>query len=119
MARIALLSCKKIKDVTCVGCMKCFKAIKLREGEFRRYKDEEIEVVCLADCGDCPGLVVPKVGLILDVGKVYEREIDVIYLGSCIVGATQTAECPIDLDELKVRLEGKFGKPVIIGTHPW
>ncbi len=119
MAQIVILSCKKIKDITCVSCMKCFKAMKQRVGEFSRYKDEELHVVAMGDCGDCPGLVMPKLGLIMDLSKVYEQEIDVVHLGTCIVKATQTAACPINLDELKKKLEAKFEKPVVIGTHPW
>ncbi|RJX17804.1 MAG: CGGC domain-containing protein [Desulforudis sp.] len=119
MARIVILSCKKIKDVTCVSCMKCFKGIKERAGEFARYGDEEIEIVAMGNCGDCPGLVMPKMGLIMDLAKVYEREVDVIHFGTCMVRATGTAKCPINLNELKVKLEAKFEKSVVIGTHPW
>ncbi|MBO8127600.1 MAG: CGGC domain-containing protein [Peptococcaceae bacterium] len=119
MARIVILSCKKIKDVTCVSCMKCFKAIKERAGEFGRYSNEEIDIVAMGDCGDCPGLVMPKVGLIVDLSKAYDRPIDYIHLGSCIKKAVGTAKCPIDLTAISKTIEEKTGIPVIIGTHPW
>lgn len=119
MARIVIISCKKIKDVTCVSCMKCFKAMKEKVGEFARYENEDIEVVAMGDCGDCPGLVMPKVGLIHDLAGAYGREIDVIHLGTCIVRATATAACPIKTDDLAAKIRGKFEKEVVIGTHPW
>lgn len=119
MARIIIISCKKIKDVTCVSCMKCFKAIQERQGEFARYRNEELDIVAMGDCGDCPGLVLPKVVLISDLAKVYDRDFDVIHLGACIVKATSTAKCPIDLNDLAAKLKAKFGKEVVIGTHPW
>ncbi|MFZ5898908.1 MAG: CGGC domain-containing protein [Bacillota bacterium] len=119
MARIIIVSCKKIKDVTCVSCMKCFKAMRERQGEFARYRDEDLDVVAMGDCGDCPGLVLPKVALISDLAKVYDRDFDVIHLGACMVKATSTAKCPIDLQELSAKLKAKFGKEVVVGTHPW
>jgi predicted metal-binding protein len=33
--------------------------------------------------------------------------------------ATQTAKCPIDLDDIKKKIETKFNKEVIFGTHPY
>lgn len=119
MARIVIVSCKKIKDVTCVSCIKCFKAIQERQGEFARYQGQEIDVVAMGDCGDCPGLVVPKVALISDPAKAYGRDFDVIHVGACIVKAATTAKCPIDVEDLAKKLQAKFGKEVVVGTHPW
>lgn len=119
MARLVIISCKKIKDVTCISCMRCFRAMKEKVGEFERYKDQEIEVVAMGDCGDCPGLVMPKLALIFELAKVYDREVDVVHLGTCIVRATGTAGCPVKLEELAGKIYGKFGKEVVVGTHPW
>lgn len=119
MARIVILSCKKIRDITCVSCIKCFKAVAERAGEFERFKDEPLEIVGMGDCGDCPGLVMPKLGIISDIAKAYGRDFDVVYLGTCIVKASTTAKCPINPEELAQKIKGKFGKEVIIGTHPW
>ena len=33
--------------------------------------------------------------------------------------AMETAECPIDFDDLKVTLEAKFGVQVVLGTHSY
>lgn len=39
---IAILSCKNIKDETCIGCHRCLMAFDKREGEFERYKGPEL-----------------------------------------------------------------------------
>jgi predicted metal-binding protein len=119
MAGIVIISCEKIKDVSCVSCMKCFKSIREKAGEFARYENQEIDVVAMGGCGGCPGLVMPKLALVHDLAGVYSREIDVIHLGTCVVKATTTAGCPIKIDDLVAKIGGKFNKEVVIGTHPW
>jgi predicted metal-binding protein len=115
MAKIAVLYCKKIKDASCIACSKCYKAMELKDGEFGQH--DEIQLVAMTDCGDCPGLVVPKVKLLKEITKNLDREVEVIHLGTCMKLAMETAECPIDYDTLKLILEEKFGVQVILGTH--
>lgn len=117
MAKIIILSCKKIRDIHCVSCIKCFKAMKEREGEFERYKDEDIEIVAMGDCGDCPGLAMPKLALISDLVKQYGQDFDTVHIGTCIVKAGATAACPINIDHLKEMIEKKMNKKVVVGTH--
>ncbi len=61
MVRVVLVSCKRIHNPLCIACEKCLKAISTREGEFARFKDDELELVSIGNCGDCPGLILPKV----------------------------------------------------------
>jgi predicted metal-binding protein len=117
MARIAVIYCKKIKDYSCIACAKCYKGMAEKNGEFAQH--DEIELVAMTDCGDCPGLVVPRVKLLSEVTKSLDRPIDVIHLGTCVKLAMETAQCPIDFDELKIILEKKFGVKVVIGTHSY
>ncbi|MHC4445419.1 MAG: CGGC domain-containing protein [Planctomycetota bacterium] len=117
MPNIAILYCKRIKDHSCVGCAKCYKGIKEKNGEFAQH--DEIDLVAMTDCGDCPGLTVPRVKMLTDITKNMERPIDVIHLGTCIKAAMGTAQCPLDFDDLKVNLEKKFGCKVILGTHSY
>jgi len=42
-----------------------------------------------------------------------------IYFGACIMKATQTAKCPIDVEALTKKIETVFKKEVIQGTHPY
>ena len=117
MARIAILYCKRIKDHSCIACAKCFKGIEEKNAEFGRH--DEIELVAMTDCGDCPGLAVPRVKLLSEVTKNLGREIDTLHLGTCMKLAMETAQCPIDFDELKPVLESKFGIKVVLGTHAY
>ena len=117
MTKIAILYCKRIQDHSCIACVKCFKGMHEKNAEFARY--DEIELVAMTDCGDCPGLVVPRVKLLSELTKGLERPFDAIHLGTCVKLAMETAECPIDFDDLKVTLENKFGAEVILGTHSY
>lgn len=117
MARIAILYCKRIKDHSCIACAKCFKAIHEKSAEFRR--DDDVELVAMTDCGDCPGLVVPRVKLLSEVTKSLGREVEILHLGTCIKLAMETAQCPIDFDDLKPVIENKFGVKVVLGTHSY
>ena len=73
----------------------------------------------MTDCGDCPGLVVPRVKLIDEITKNMGRDIETLHLGTCIKLAMETAECPIDFDDLKVTLEKKLNVEVVLGTHAY
>ncbi len=118
--RIAILACKNIKGVSCVGgCLKCFKGMAEKAGEYERWKDYDIEVIGMDDCGGCPGVIIPKLKLMAEMGKLYDRNFDAVHLGTCVMTAAQTAQCPIDVVELKNIIEEKFKKEVIFGTHPY
>lgn len=117
MARIAIIYCKRVKDHSCIACAKCFKGIQEKAAEFGRH--DEVELVAMTDCGDCPGLVVPRVKLLKEVTKNLDREFDVIHFGTCIKMAMEPAACPIDFDDLKTTIEKKFDVPVILGTHAY
>lgn len=119
MTRIAILGCKRIQDQLCVACAKCLKGMSLREGEFSRYKDEEVELVALGNCGDCPGLIIPKIKLMKEITGVLDRDFDVIHLGTCVVKAKKTAQCPLDFEKLGILVRENFGKEVVVGTHPY
>ncbi len=117
MANIAILYCKKIKDHSCIGCAKCHKGMKEKNGEFAQH--DEINLVAMTDCGDCPGLSVPRVKILTEVAKNLERPIDVVHLGSCVKSAVGTSACPIDPGKLKAAVKEKFGCQLILGTHTY
>ena len=117
MANVAILYCKRIKDHSCIACAKCYKGMKEKNGEFARH--DEIELVAMTDCGDCPGLVVPRVKLLNEITRNLDRPIDVLHLGTCVKLAMETAECPIDFDDLELRLEKDLGYEVVLGTHSY
>ena len=117
MAKIAILYCKRIQDHSCVACAKCFKGIHEKNGEFANHDD--IELVAMTDCGDCPGLVVPRVKLLGELTKNLGREIEILHMGTCMKLAMETAQCPIDFGDLKITLEKKFSIKVVLGTHSY
>jgi predicted metal-binding protein len=88
-----------------------------KNGEFAQH--DSIELVAMTDCGDCPGLTVPRAKLLTELTKNIGRPVEAIHLGTCVKLAMETAQCPIDFDELKVTLENKFGVKVILGTHSY
>lgn len=116
MAKIGIITCKKIQDINCIGCIKCHMASAEKSGEFAAHQDN-IEVVFWTGCGDCPGLYMPKMLLVKDIADKLNRDFDVIHIGTCVEKAVKTAGCPIDLEVMKKTLEGKFGRKVIIGTQ--
>jgi len=119
MARIAILYCKRIQDHSCIACAKCHKGMAERQGAFQRYAEKEIELVGMTDCGDCPGLTVPRVKLLKEVLNGLDRSVDTVHLGTCMKLAMETAQCPIDYDDMKALLESRFGVEVVLGTHSY
>lgn len=117
MSNVAILYCKRVKDHSCIACAKCHKGMAEKNGEFARH--DEIELVGMTDCGDCPGLTVPRVKLLKEITDNLGRPVDVIHFGTCMKLAMETAECPIDFDNLKTVLENKFGVKVVLGTHTY
>ena len=116
MTRIAIVGCKRIQDQLCIACEKCFKAVREKDGEFARY-DDDIELVALGNCGDCPGLIMPKVQLMSEIANQIDIDFDVIHLGTCVVKAKNTAQCPLDFEKVKTLIKQNFGKEIVVGTH--
>ena len=117
MAKIAVLYCKKVKDHSCIACAKCYKAMAEGNGEYGRH--DEIELVAMTDCGDCPGVLVPRVKLLNEVLGRLDEHIDVLHFGTCAKLAMDSGACPIDYDATKAMLESKFGVKVTLGTHAY
>ena len=116
MTRIAIVGCKRIQDQLCIACEKCLKAIRLKDDAFAQY-DDDIELVALGNCGDCPGLIMPKIQLMKDIAGTLDVDFDVIHLGTCVVKAKKTGKCPLDFDQVKTLVKDNFGKEVVVGTH--
>jgi len=88
-----------------------------KNGEFAQH--EEINLVAMTDCGDCPGLTVPRVKLLTEITRNLDRPIDVLHLGTCVKLAMETAQCPIDFDDFQATVKKSFGYDVILGTHSY
>jgi predicted metal-binding protein len=118
MKKVAVFYCKRIQDHTCIACAKCFKGAREKAGEFGHHEDD-VEIVALTDCGDCPGLLMPRVTMIMGMLDDMGQTPDAIHLGTCVKMAMEHSECPLDPDELQLKIENKFGMPMYLGTHPY
>lgn len=118
MTKIAIVGCKKIQDQLCIACAKCLKAVSKKDGNFAQI-DDDIELVALTNCGDCPGLIMPKYGLVNGTLKSLENEADMVFLGTCIQKAVESADCPMDPEKVKKMMKNSFGVDVAVGTHQY
>ena len=116
MKKISIFYCPRIQNHTCIACMNCFRGIREKHGEFARH-EEDIEIVSMTDCGDCPGNIMPRVTMIMAQLENMGRTPDAIHLGTCVKMAYEHGNCPMDLDEVKLKIEQALEIPVIIGTH--
>lgn len=113
--RIAIIACRRAREQNlCPGDAKCLIASMRREGEFERYKDKDIQVVGIIDCGDCPGTRVPASLSLLKMHLDSLKEtVDVIHIGTCVM-----ALCKYKDDLVKIVKE-KAGVEVVEGTHKY
>lgn len=106
--RIGIIICARY--LSCDGG-KCLRAVRNREGAFKRYlKDEPLEVVSFTNCGGCPGGNVEEVVMGL---KKYGAQ--AIHFATGVLAGYPPCKY---LDVLKKYTEERTGLPVIIGTHP-
>ncbi len=113
MKKAVIVGCGSYMDsgYGCPGEWRCLKAAGLGEGNF----DEETHVVAFVKC-ECPGrAMAPNTGMAI---KLSEIKPDLIYLSSCMVGATPA--CPHSTPEEKVAfIKEKTGVDVVLGTHAY
>jgi len=115
--RIGIIYCSKIQDSSCVGCSKCYKAVNEKAYAFEGEK--EVQVVFKTSCGDCPGLVLPKLQLQMLVLDKLDVGVDEIYFGTCVKKANLVMNCPMNLEGIKTKMEELFNVPVTVGTHDY
>lgn len=119
MARkIGIIFCKRIQDSSCIGCSKCYKAIAEKEHAFAGI-DDDVRIVFKTNCGDCPGLVLPRLELQMKVLENLGTSVDEIYFGTCVKKANAVMNCPMNLDGIKSKIEETRKIPVKVGTHEY
>ena len=107
MTKIGIIICDRYSN--CAGG-KCFRSLRERVGAFKRYEDEEVEVVGYTTCGGCPGGNIETAP-----EEMKENGAEVIHLATgLLVGYPP---CPY-IDHFKNFIEDKFGLEVVLGTHP-
>jgi len=115
--KIGIIYCKRIQDQSCVGCAKCYKAVNDKAFVFEGKDDPQI--VFKTSCGDCPGLVLPKLQLQMAILESLGEKLDEIYFGTCVKKATGVMNCPMNIDAVTHKIEDMFKVPVAIGTHEY
>lgn len=117
MKKIAILSCKMIRSQNlCPGDTRCLVALSRKEGEFERYKDEDVALLGIMDCGGCEGnktraicsLVLLKMQL-----EALKENIDVLHIGTCMMKF-----CPRK-DDIIPAVKEKAGVDIVEGTHKY
>lgn len=105
--KLGIIICDRYKS--CAGG-KCFKAMKNREGAFKRYSGKDIELVGYTSCGGCPGGNIEYAP-----EEMKKNGAEVIHLATgLIVGYPP---CPY-ITYFKEFIESRYGLEVIYGTHP-
>ncbi|HUT52981.1 MAG TPA: CGGC domain-containing protein [bacterium] len=113
--RIGIVYCKRIQDQSCIGCAKCYQAVN--DGLFAFEGMGDVRIVFKTGCGDCPGLVLPKLQLQMSVLEHLGEKVDEIYFATCVKKAKAVMNCPMNLDGIKAKMEEMFKFPVKVGTH--
>ncbi|MCK5817159.1 MAG: CGGC domain-containing protein [Candidatus Marinimicrobia bacterium] len=106
--KIGIIICHRYHS--CAGG-KCFRALREREGAFKRYsKEEDVEIVGYTSCGGCPGGNVEYAP-----EEMIKNGAEVIHLATGLV--VGYPPCP-RIDHFKQYIETRYHIPVVIGTHP-
>lgn len=105
--RIGIIICDRYRR--CAGG-KCLRAMRNREGAFRIYEGEEIELVGYTTCDGCPGGNVEYAG-----EEMVKNGAEVIHLATGLV--VGYPPCPY-LQHFVEFLEMRFPVKVVVGTHP-
>ena len=114
MEKILIVGCKRAMDDVCIGCSRCMVAFNRRDGEFSRYKDADIQLIGLLNCGDCPGAaIVPRLAQISLWNKPLDEKVTKVHIGPCVVD-----HCPYK-ETLVNKIKAKSGVDVILGAHPY
>jgi len=107
MKRIGIIICDRYN--TCDGG-KCFRSARERDGAFKDYVDEEIEIIGYSTCGGCPG---GNIEYVVNGMKKYGA--DVVHFATGFLAGYPP--CPY-IQTFKDFIEKNLGVKVVVGTHP-
>ena len=114
MEKVLIIGCKKTMDDVCIACSRCLVAFNRKAGEFEKYKNIDVELIGLLNCGDCPGAsIVPRMAQMSLWNKPMNEKVTKIHIAPCIVD-----HCPY-ADEIIKKIKATSGVEVILETHPY
>lgn len=113
MERVLILGCKKTMDTLCLGCSRCLVAFHRKEGEFTRYQGQNVSLMGITSCGDCPGnTLIPRLGFMKLANAPLREEPTTIHLAPCLV---HCEHCESMIESIEARCIVNIVK----GTHPY
>lgn len=107
MTKIGIIICDRYR--TCAGG-KCLRAMRNREGAFKRYEGEPVVLVGYTTCGGCPGGNIEYAP-----AEMKKNGAQVIHLATGLV--VGYPPCPW-LDTFCDFIPIKYQLEVVLGTHP-
>lgn len=114
MEKILIIGCKRAMDDVCIGCSRCMVGFNRKAGSFSRYEGEDVELMGLLNCGDCPGAaIVPRLAQVSLWNKPLGEQVTKVHIAPCILD-----HCPHS-ETLVKKIKAKAGVEVIEGTHPY
>ncbi len=107
MKKLGIIICDRWRR--CSGG-KCLLALKERQGAFRRYEGEEVELAGYTTCDGCPGGNVEYAP-----AEMKKNGVEVVHLATgLLVGYPP---CPF-IDDFQKFIEERYDMDVVLGTHP-
>jgi predicted metal-binding protein len=105
--KLGIIICDRYR--TCAGG-KCLRALRNREGAFKRYKGKDVEIVGFATCNGCPGGNVEYAPQ-----EMKNNGAEVIHLATGMV--VGYPPCP-RISYFTQFIREKYGMEIVVGTHP-
>ncbi|CUS96155.1 Predicted metal-binding protein [Candidatus Kryptobacter tengchongensis] len=117
MKKIAILACKMIREQNlCPADSKCLVALLGKDGAFERYKNEDVSILGIMDCGGCEGNKTRAIcSLLLFKTQLatLKENIDVLHIGTCMMKFSPKKDDIIAAVKEKARIK------VVEGTHKY
>jgi len=115
--KIAILACQMIREQNlCPADSRCFISLSRKEGEFERYKNDEVSILGIINCGGCEGnrnRAICSLVLLKRELSAFKENIDALHIGTCMMKF-----CPRK-DDIIAAVKEKAGIEVIEGTHKY
>jgi len=114
MEKVLIIGCKRSMDNVCIACSRCMVGFNRRAGAFARYDGQDVQLMGILNCGDCPGAaIVPRLAQIALWNKPLDESITKVHIAPCILD-----HCPYK-ETLVKKIKAKAGVEVVEGAHPF
>lgn len=117
MKKIVILRCLRSEE-NCTGAA-CLAAFNNRRGYFKRYGDEEVQLVAFMSCNGCEHLAFEdEAGIEEKLERILSIKPDVVHVGICCQTRTNDLQlCP--QAQRYIEFFKKHGMEIVMGTHSY